>query len=94
MIRSYLTFCVFSLNDPSTKARLANRVSGVAIPRIIVRDFANFELTVPPQRLQCQWWDGVEATVKLIHVLLKQNEKLGAARDLLLPRLMSGEVAV
>jgi hypothetical protein len=29
-----------------------------------------------------------------IQILKQQNEKLRAARDLLLPRLMSGEVAV
>ena len=29
-----------------------------------------------------------------IHNLHRQNQKLGAARDLLLPRLISGEIAV
>jgi type I restriction enzyme S subunit len=84
----------FSLNNPSTKARLANRVSGVAIPRIIVRDFASFEIVVPPRPLQDQWWLSAESTIRLIHVLLKQNQKLRAARDLLLPRVMSGEVVI
>ena len=29
-----------------------------------------------------------------IRVLMRQNEKLRAARDLLLPRLMTGQIAV
>lgn len=84
----------FSLNDPATKARLANRVSGVAIPRIVVRDFANFDLVVPPRSLQDEWWLLIEPTIRLIHVALKQNQKLKLARDLLLPWLMRGEIAV
>ena len=32
--------------------------------------------------------------LKQIRVLRQQNQKLRAARDLLLPRLMSGEIAV
>jgi type I restriction enzyme S subunit len=32
--------------------------------------------------------------LKHIRVLKQQNQKLRAARDLLLPRLMSGEIAV
>jgi type I restriction enzyme, S subunit len=31
---------------------------------------------------------------KQIRILKQQNDKLRAARDLLLPRLMSGEIAV
>jgi type I restriction enzyme S subunit len=36
----------------------------------------------------------VEASVKLIFVLAKQNTKLREARDILLPKLMSGLIEV
>jgi len=55
----------FTLSDPSTKARLANRVSGVAIPRIIVRDFASFEIVIPARSLQDQWWLLAESAIRL-----------------------------
>jgi type I restriction enzyme S subunit len=36
----------------------------------------------------------VEVSVKLIFVLAKQNTKLREARDILLPRLMNGQIEV
>jgi type I restriction enzyme S subunit len=36
----------------------------------------------------------VERTVKLIFVLAKQNTKLREARDILLPKLMNGQIEV
>ena len=38
--------------------------------------------------------DQARLFLKLIRVIKQQTHKLGVARDLLLPRLMSGEIAV
>jgi type I restriction enzyme S subunit len=51
-------------------------------------------MLVPPRRLQHDFHDFVEPLVDEREVLQQQNQKLKAARDLLLPRLMSGEIAV
>ena len=54
----------------------------------------NFEIRIPPPELQQQFVDTVGTWRKQINLLLRQNGLLVKARDLLLPRLMSGEVEV
>jgi len=46
------------------------------------------------RRLQDYYAEQVSPQAEMIEVLDDQNQKLRAARDLLLPRLMSGEIAV
>ena len=49
---------------------------------------------VAPRALQDIYAEQVETMTRLVETLSVQNQKLSAARDLLLPRLMSGEIAV
>ena len=51
-------------------------------------------LLVPPHTLQRQYAENVEPMFEMIETLSEQNQKLRAARDLLLPRLMSGDLTV
>jgi type I restriction enzyme S subunit len=55
---------------------------------------SDFYLLLPPQTLLRTFEDFIRPLRQQITGLLRQNEKLRAARDLLLPRLMSGEIAV
>ncbi|MFZ4538936.1 hypothetical protein [Propionivibrio sp.] len=55
---------------------------------------ARFEITVPTALLMRQFGEIAASSFKQREVLAQQNQKLLAARDLLLPRLMSGELAV
>ena len=52
------------------------------------------QIVVPPRLLVQQFEDMAPPSFRQVWVLMEQNEKLRAARDLLLPRLMSGEIAV
>lgn len=52
------------------------------------------ELLVPPQRLQQQFNETAATLHTQWDVLENQNHRLRHARDLLLPRLMSGQIAV
>ena len=54
----------------------------------------NFEIRIPPLELQQKFVDTVGTWRKEINLLLQQNGLLAKARDLLLPRLMNGEVKV
>lgn len=54
----------------------------------------DFHLILPPQALLRAFEDSVRPLRQQITTLLIQNEKLRPARDLLLPRLMSGEITV
>jgi type I restriction enzyme S subunit len=84
---------VFVESD-SYKDYVQSRVSGAAQPNANARVLACAEMHVPPHRLQSIFHEFVEPLVDEREVLQLQNQKLKAARDLLLPRLMSGEICV
>ena len=56
--------------------------------------FDKFLVLAPPSTLLSLFTDSVRPVFQQIKVLHAQDRKLRAARDLLLPRLMSGEIAV
>lgn len=56
--------------------------------------FENMELFIPNQRVLKEFADEFEAPFNLILTLQKQNTKLREARDILLPRLMNGQIEV
>jgi type I restriction enzyme S subunit len=49
---------------------------------------------VPPRPIQDLYEEQVAVMAELIEVLSEQNTKLKAARNLLLPRLMSGQITI
>lgn len=66
----------------------------VAVPGLN-RDFAySRSLILPPEVLRNEFEQEVELVFEQCRVLNKQNEKLKEGRDLLLPKLMNGEIAV
>jgi type I restriction enzyme S subunit len=76
------------------KDYVKSRVGGAAQPNANARVLAGAEILVPPPTLQRAFREFAEPLFDQREVLEVQNEKLRAARDLLLPRLMSGEIAV
>jgi len=56
--------------------------------------FDKFMMLVPPKAMLELFSDFVVPVFKQIKFLHMQNQRLRAARDLLLPKLMSGEIAV
>ena len=54
----------------------------------------DYGVAQPPIGIQSLFVDHVASVRKMIGTLLDQNAQAGASRDFLLPRLMSGEVAV
>ena len=55
---------------------------------------ARFAITLPTNALMRQFGDFAAELFQQRENLALQNQKLRTARDLLLPRLMSGELAV
>lgn len=56
--------------------------------------FEKFDVWIPPRWLLSLFSEFAEPAFQQIKVLHSQNQKLRAARDLLLPRLISGEISV
>lgn len=66
----------------------------VAVPGLN-RDFAySRELFLPPDILRERFEEEVEPILKQCQILRSYNDKLSKARDLLLPKLMNGEIPV
>ncbi|MFC0808335.1 restriction endonuclease subunit S [Ensifer sp. P24N7] len=73
---------------------LANHATGAGYPAVRPDDFERAVVVVPPKTLMAHFHESIEPNFQLISKLEQQNQKLARARDLLLPRLMSGEIAV
>lgn len=82
------------LRLPDVASRMKGYVSGVAIPRIVLRDFRRFLVLLPPAEVQQIWATHCDPMLHLCRNLVRKNENLRATRDLLLPRLISGELNV
>ena len=87
-------FLYFATTTDAFVGYLENHARGAAYPAVVAGDFERAELLVPSRTLLAFFNDFVEPILSQIHSLRDQNRKLHAARDLLLPRLMSGEIAV
>jgi type I restriction enzyme S subunit len=73
---------------------LQQHAGGAVFDAIIVDTFKLIPFVIPERRLVELFDETIAPMFRQIENLLKQNQKLRAARDLLLPRLMSGEIAV
>ncbi|RKY85018.1 hypothetical protein DRQ11_10630 [candidate division KSB1 bacterium] len=73
---------------------LANNARGAAYPAVTAKDFEEALITVPQDSLLEQFNAIMESIQEQIYVLHLQARRLAKARDLLLPRLMNGEIAV
>jgi len=67
---------------------------GAIFASVTKKEFAAQELLNPPETLRRAFEEVTVPCDEQLRVLHQQNQRLRAARDLLLPRLMSGEVAV
>lgn len=76
------------------KAYVQSRIGGAAQPNANARVLSAVEIFVPTRQLQREFDGIVEPIFDQRELLQRKNEQLRSARDLLLPRLMSGEIAV
>ena len=73
---------------------LTNHATGSAYPAVNSSDFENAEIVLPPKDLLDKF-DGIVSPMFILReTLLAKNANLRQTRDLLLPRLVSGEIAV
>lgn len=82
------------LRQTDVATRMKGYVSGVAVPRIVLRDFRQFQVLLPPAELQSQWAKLCDPMLSLCRLLVRKNTNLRTTRDLLLPKLISGELDV
>lgn len=87
-------FLYFATTTDAFVGYLENHARGAAYPAVTSKDFEKATILVPPRTLLSSFQEAVDPVFDQIHNLRQQNQKLRAARDLLLPKLMSGEIQV
>jgi len=87
-------FLLYFWNQPSTLAAIEKQSSGTTRLRITRRQLCAIPILTPPLDLQGQFSAKVRPVVDLGDILRDQSVALRRTRDLLLPRLISGEVDV
>ena len=78
----------------STRNSLENIVTGAVIPRIVLKDFREFMVPVPPKNVQTKALETIRPLIEKCWVNNKRILVLKKMRDLLLPKMISGEVMV
>lgn len=73
---------------------LVNHATGASYPAVRPDDFERAAIVLPSEGLLKHFQEAAEPNFRLISKLDQQNRALAQARDLLLPRLMNGEIAV
>lgn len=88
-------FKMYLLHNLKSRVALINHLaSGATFKEINKTTFKGISIIVPPDELLKKFEVLSYNFFQHTRLLLKQNQKLAEARDLLLPRLMSGEIEV
>jgi type I restriction enzyme S subunit len=85
-------YCFFMSN--TAQNHITNYATGAAQPNISAYQIESIKIIVATGNIYTQFIKLVKPIFKEILNLRNQNQKLSQARDLLLPRLMSGEIEV
>ena len=93
-VKIYGKFLYCQLSTPIMYKKIINVGSGSAQPQLPIKTLNQFKILVPGSDTQKEFNSLVSNKFKLLEVLLIQNQKLKAARDILLPRLMNRTIEV
>ena len=96
ILRTKIIFKIgfFFLSQDFIRQAVANLNSNCAQPGISQDKLSSLKIIFPDEEIVRLFDDVTESIVKQIFTLSIQNQKLAQARDLLLPRLMSGTIEV
>ena len=86
------SFLYFFVSTDEFVSYLDNMVTGATYPAVRPGDFEQAELLLPNSELLTRFHTLFEPLLWQCEVLVRQNAALATARDMLLPRLMKGEV--
>ncbi|MDG6026637.1 MAG: restriction endonuclease subunit S [Candidatus Brocadia sp.] len=87
-----ILYCFF-MSD-TAQNHITNYAGGAAQANISASQIKSIKIVVAPQDIYNQFIGLIKSTFEQILNLRNQNKKLAQARDLLLPRLMSGKIEV
>lgn len=88
------TFLYFATTTDDFVAFLANNATGAAYPAVSGSTFEKAELLIPPASVLEKFAAATIPMAEQIHTLQTKIQNLRRTRDLLLPRLLSGQIDV
>lgn len=88
------TFLYFATTTDDFVAYLTNNATGAAYPAVTAPTFENAHLLISPSPLLKRFSDATIPMTEKMHTLHLQIQNLRRTRDLLLPRLLSGQLDV
>jgi type I restriction enzyme S subunit len=88
------SYLYFATTSDDFVAHLTNQATGAAYPAVSGKDFQEATLVCPDAETLRAFHDLCAPLLEMKNKLLMQSERLAMARDALLPKLMSGEIAV
>jgi type I restriction enzyme S subunit len=83
-----------TVSTPAFSEYLVSKESGAAYPAVRPGDFEEAQAVRPPDDLLHSFDDLVSPCHRLVWTLREQAQTLAAVRDLLLPKLVSGQIDV
>jgi len=87
-------FLVQVWNEQNNLQRIAAQASGTTRLRITRRELATLDFVIPPIAIQQRFAEITTPQAELIQALRLKTQNLRLTRDLLLPRLLSGQVSL
>ena len=82
------------LKQKSVRYRLENLVSGAVIQRIVLKDFKKFEIVIPSNKIHDELLEKIKPLIQKCWNNEEELLTLTIIRDILLPKLMSGQIRV
>lgn len=86
----YFVYCFLKVNSKLLK----HAQTGAVQPHVKPSDIHDFELVIPDKESIYEFQDKVKPFFDKIAAIQKENSRLSTLRDILLPRLMSGELEI
>ena len=85
---------LMSRSDEFRELAIKSMCGATGRQRVQERCFEKFVIAKPPSEVVSRFHNIVEPMFKLVHIMNLKNVSLRRTRDLLLPRLISGEISV
>lgn len=86
------TFIYFATTTDDFVAYLTNNATGAAYPAVTAATFEKADLLIPPSPLLKKFGEATIPLAEQVHTFQRKIQNLRRTRDLLLPRLLSGQV--
>jgi type I restriction enzyme S subunit len=94
-IKDDLKYIIYSdLNSIKFKDFCKPRANGATVLNLKTKDVLDYEVLIPDENLKQYYSNIVSKYIKDVENLIKQNQQLQEARDLLLPRLMNRTIEI